>query len=141
MQHIPLHWCRITFLLLYTDAVMRDLTMEQHCTWNGLALNCHTELTQHQTQSSTREDAQHALHCLCLVSESFSYPVMSACHNLRSHPPLKTVLNKLGDSYQTNVNTYKTHAMATCHRGARQPLDRDTTPHGQDTDIPKQLPS
>ena len=26
--------------------------------------------------------------------------------------------------------------MVTCHRGAGKPLDRDTTPHGQDTDIP-----
>ena len=25
--------------------------------------------------------------------------------------------------------------MATCHRGAGQPLDRDITPHGQDIDI------
>ena len=60
---------------------------------------------------------------------------MSAHCNLRSHSPLKTVLNKLGDSYQTYINTYKIHAMATCHRGAGQPLDKDTTPHEQGTDI------
>ena len=60
---------------------------------------------------------------------------MSAHHNLRSCSPLKTVLNKLGDSYQTYVNTYKTHTMATYHGSAGQPLDRDTTPHEQDTDI------
>ena len=60
---------------------------------------------------------------------------MSACHNLRSHSPLKTVLKKLGDSYQTYINTYKTHAMVTHHGGTGQLLDRDTTPHEQDTDI------
>ena len=60
---------------------------------------------------------------------------MPACCNLRLCSPLKTVLNKLGDSYQTYINTYKTHAMATHHRGKGQPLDRDTTQHGQDTDI------
>ena len=61
---------------------------------------------------------------------------MSACHNLRLHSLLKTVLNKLGDSYQTYVNTYKTYAMATCHEGAGQPFDRDSTPQEQGTDIP-----
>ena len=50
--------------------------------------------------------------------------------------PLKTVLNKIGDSYQTYVNTYKTHAMATHLGCAGQPLDRHTTPHEVDTDIP-----
>ena len=50
--------------------------------------------------------------------------------------PAKTVFNKLGDTYQAYCNTYKTHAMATCHGGTGQPLDRDTTLHGQDTDIP-----
>ena len=27
-------------LLLYTGAMMRDFAVEQHSTWNGLALNC-----------------------------------------------------------------------------------------------------
>ena len=79
------------------------------------------EPTQHQSQSPTREDAQHALHHLCLVSHSFSYQLMSARHNLRLHSPLKTVLNKLGGSYQTYIKTYKTNAMATHHRGTGQP--------------------
>ena len=61
---------------------------------------------------------------------------MSAPCNLRLCSPLKTVLNKLGDSYQTYIKTYKTHAMTTCHRGRGQPLDRDPTPHEQGTDIP-----
>ena len=61
---------------------------------------------------------------------------MSACCNLRSCSPLKRVFNKLGDSYQTYINTYKTCTMATHHGDVGQPLDRDTTPHEQDTDIP-----
>ena len=60
---------------------------------------------------------------------------MSDCHNLRSHSPLKTVFNKLGDTYQAYCNTYKAHAMATHLGGAGQPLDRDATQHGKDTDI------
>ena len=31
--------------------------------------------------------------------------------------PLKTVLRKLGDKYQSYCTRYKTHMMATCHRG------------------------
>ena len=58
---------------------------------------------------------------------------MSALQNLRSHSQLKTVFNKLGDTYQAYCNTYKIHTMATCHGGARQPLDRDTAQLGQDT--------
>ena len=49
---------------------------------------------------------------------------MSIHCNLRLHSPLKKVLNKLEDSYQTYVNTNKTHAMATHHRGTGQlPLE------------------
>ena len=51
---------------------------------------------------------------------------MSACHNLRSCSPLKTVLGRIGDTYQAYCNTYKTHAMDTHHVGSGQPLDRDT---------------
>ena len=50
--------------------------------------------------------------------------------------PLKTVLKKLGDSYQTYVNIYKTHAMATHHRGAGKLLDRDPNLPEQGTNIP-----
>ena len=60
---------------------------------------------------------------------------MSAHHTLRSCSPLKTVLNRLGDTYQAYCNTYETHAMATCHRGSGQPLDRDDTPNGKDTEV------
>ena len=51
---------------------------------------------------------------------------MSACCNLRSHSPLKTVLGRIGDTFQAYCNTYKTHAMATHHGGLEQPLDRVT---------------
>ena len=61
---------------------------------------------------------------------------MSACHNIRLHCPLKTVFNKLGDTYQAYCNIYKTHTMATHHGGAGQSFHRDTVQHGQDSDIP-----
>ena len=50
---------------------------------------------------------------------------MSACHSLRFHLPLKTVLGKIGDTYKAYCNTYKTHAMATHHGGSGNLLDRD----------------
>ena len=115
---------------------MRDLTVEQHSTWNGLALNHPYRATT--MSNPVIQHVQHALRCLCLVSEPFSYPLMSACCSLRSCSPFKTVLNKLGDSYQTYINTYQTHAMATCHRGTGQPLERVSNPPEQDTDIPSE---
>ena len=60
---------------------------------------------------------------------------MSVHSNLRSCSPLKPVFNKLGDTYQAYCNTYKTHTMATCNGGPGQPLDRDATPNGPDTDV------
>ena len=50
---------------------------------------------------------------------------MSACCSLRSHSPLKTVFGKIGNTYWAYCNTYKTHAMGTCHGCSGQPLDRD----------------
>ena len=61
---------------------------------------------------------------------------MPADHNLRSLSPLKSVFIKIGDSYQTYINSYKTHAMATCHRGTGQPLEEVPAPHEHDSDIP-----
>ena len=49
---------------------------------------------------------------------------MSVHCNTRSCSLLKTVLGKIGDWDQAYCTTYKTHAMATCHRGAGCPLDR-----------------
>ena len=67
---------------------------------------------------------------------------MSAQHSVKSHSPLKTVLNRLGDTYQAYCNTYKTHDMAAYHRGSGQPLDRDATLTGKDTyvNIPHDYP-
>ena len=62
---------------------------------------------------------------------------MSPHHNLRMHSLLKKVLSiKLGDSYQTYINTYKTHMMATHHGGTGQPLEMDPNPQAQDIEIP-----
>ena len=44
------------------------------------------------------------------------------------------MFNKIGDTYQAYCNTYRTHTIATHHGGAGQPLDRDSTPNGKDTD-------
>ena len=61
---------------------------------------------------------------------------MSACHSLRSFSPLKTVFGKIGDTYQAYCHTYKTHAMAACHGGSGQHLDRDINAHETtDTEI------
>ena len=61
---------------------------------------------------------------------------MSACFCLMSHYPLKKVFHKLGDSYQTYFNTYRTHTMATHHRGTGQSLERNPNPQEQDIDTP-----
>ena len=50
------------------------------------------------------------------------------------HSPLKTVFNKLEDTYQAYCNTYKAHTMATCHGGTGQPLDSNAALHGKNTD-------
>ena len=61
---------------------------------------------------------------------------MSACHSLRSCSPLKTVLGKIGDTYQAYCHTYKTHTMATHHGGSVQPSDRGIAAHETtDTEI------
>ena len=51
---------------------------------------------------------------------------MSACQNLRLHSPLKTVLGRIGNTYQAYCNTYKIHAIAIHHGGSGQTLDRVT---------------
>ena len=61
---------------------------------------------------------------------------MSAHHNLRMHSLPKKVLNRLGDFYQTYVNMYKMHMMATHHGGIGQPSEMDPNPQTQDMDIP-----
>ena len=63
---------------------------------------------------------------------------MPAHCSLSSCSPLKSVLNKIGDSYQTCCNTYKTHDMATHHGGTGQPQERPPIPHEQDPDTPSE---
>ena len=60
---------------------------------------------------------------------------MLACHSLRLHSPLKTIFEKIGDTYQAYFNTYKTPAMATHHGGSGNSLDRniDMTRENQTT--------
>ena len=41
------------------------------------------------------------------------------------HSPFKNVLGKIGDKYQAHCAMYKTHTMATCHRGKGHPLAKD----------------
>ena len=65
----------------------------------------------------------------------YIFLLMSACQNLRSGSFLKTVFNRLGDTYQAYCNTCKIHAMATHHECSGQPLDRNATPNGKDTDV------
>ena len=54
---------------------------------------------------------------------------MSPHQNLRSCSLLKTVLGKIGDTYQAYCHMYKTHTMATNHGGSGQHLDRDINAH------------
>ena len=49
---------------------------------------------------------------------------------------LKKVLNKPGRSYQTYINTYKTHTVATHNGGTGQPLEKDPNPHEQGIIVP-----
>ena len=60
---------------------------------------------------------------------------MSAYHNFQMHSPLKKVLNKIEDSYQTYVNAYKTHAMATHNEGTGKPSEKDSDPQENDVTI------
>ena len=124
-------------LLLYTGAVMQDLAVDQHSTWNRPALNQPHRGYLMIVKPSAKDPPYNALHCPCLVREHFYiYLLMSACHNLRMHSPLKKVLSKLGDSYQTYLNMYKTHTLATHHRGTGQPSEMDPNSQAQDIDTP-----
>ena len=62
---------------------------------------------------------------------------MSAHHSYCTHSPLK-VLNKLEDSYQTYINTHKTHTMATHHGEKGQSPEKDPNPQEQDVNIPNE---
>ena len=76
-------------LLLYTGATMRDLTVEQHSRWNRLVLNCPYRANTVTTPVIHQRDAQHALLCLCLVSEIFHDPKCQPAATLGCIPCLK----------------------------------------------------
>ena len=59
---------------------------------------------------------------------------MSAHHSTRMHSPIKTILRKIRDKYQTYCTKYKTHAMATYHGGAGHPITRDINIHVEDVE-------
>ena len=44
------------------------------------------------------------------------------------------MLRKIGDKYQAYCTMYKTHAMATCHRCAGCPIDRDINLYIEDAE-------
>ena len=53
---------------------------------------------------------------------------MSGYHsntNEQMHSPLKTMVGKIGNSYQSCCTVYKMHAMVTHHRGTGHPIGRD----------------
>ena len=60
---------------------------------------------------------------------------MSACQKLQTRSPIKSILNKIGDSYQTYVNHYKTHVVATCCRGIGKPLENNSDPQDTNANI------
>ena len=61
---------------------------------------------------------------------------MSDHQRLQTHSPIKKILNKIGDSYQTYINYNKTHTMATCYRGIGNV--NDSEPCNINTDIQDQ---
>ena len=60
---------------------------------------------------------------------------MSACQRLWTHSPIKKILNKIGDSYQTYINYYKTHTMATHYGGIGNALVYNSDPQDINADI------
>ena len=57
---------------------------------------------------------------------------MSACHRLWTHSPIKKLLTKIGESYQTYINYYKTHAIATCYGGIGDTSGSNSENHNKD---------
>ena len=116
--------CRSTKTLDKQSSLIKN-TRGQDCPLSFPAINW---------EKTYRTTAHHALHCLCLVSEStfifiFVIMLMSAHCSLRSHSPLKTVFGSIGVTYQAYCHTYKTHAMGTCHGDSGQHSNRDINAH------------
>ena len=63
---------------------------------------------------------------------------MSGCHRKNSewtHSPLKTMLRKIGDRYQTYCAACKTHTKTTHHGGTGCPVDKDIDLHIEDAEV------
>ena len=90
------------------------------------------------TQEEGHTMHQNAHHCCCLVSNSTILALHMSGHCSKNSEQmcsqLKTLVGKIGDRYQTYCTTYKTHAMATYHRHAGHPVDRDIDLHIEDTE-------
>ena len=73
--------------LLHTGAVMQDLAMEQHSTWNGLALNHlyrgYPATFQVINWSIYRIATDHTLHHFYLVSESIILYISANVNSLQ----------------------------------------------------------
>ena len=59
---------------------------------------------------------------------------MLGCQRLQNHSPIKKLINKLGNSYQTYINFHKTHAMATRYGGIGDTSVNNPEPHDMDGD-------
>ena len=59
---------------------------------------------------------------------------MSARQRLWTHSPIKKILNKIGDSCQTYINYYKTHAIATCYGRIGDTSMNNAEHHDMDAD-------
>ena len=57
---------------------------------------------------------------------------MSTCQWLWTHSPIKKILNKIGDSCQTYINYYKTHAMVTHYGGIGDTSMSNSEHHNMD---------
>ena len=61
--------------------------------------------------------------------------LMSARRKLQTHSPIKTILNKIVDSYQTYINHHKAHTMATNYGGIGKPLENNSDPQDTNANI------
>ena len=124
----------VTSLHLYTGAVMRDLTVEAMPDSTDQHSNdCQGKHPASFIQSSQGEDHTTPPLCLhsCLPSKCAYHIILTkalcTCQLTKVQDPhslLKTALGSIRDWYQAYCTTYKTHTMATCHRGVGHPLDR-----------------
>ena len=59
---------------------------------------------------------------------------MLACQRSWTHSPIKKLLNKLRNSYQTYINFHKTYTMATCYGGIGDTLVNNPESREMDSD-------